>query len=220
MDPIFHWVPQSSMLPESSQHEQQRQTSSSLDDWSKERPPTMSQTGSVGVGSSSATNNMDISDFTTLGDLGGEPAFVQHSSCACRSRAAKLMTYPLATAAAPALLASPQTFYSQLTQSHNQYFLPSYPTLAYGNSTWSPIPLSTYSTLNGATSSSNPATTQLQQSSQAGQQQSPPPPHSPTTQQHPSPQQQQSQTQGSPQQSHSIQSQPSESTNSQPMLIE
>ena len=31
--------------------------------------------------------------------------------------------------AAAALLASPQTFYQQLTQSHNQYFLPSYPTL-------------------------------------------------------------------------------------------
>ena len=31
--------------------------------------------------------------------------------------------------AAAALLASPQTFYQQLTQSHSQYFLPSYPTL-------------------------------------------------------------------------------------------
>ncbi|KAF9446742.1 hypothetical protein P691DRAFT_776657 [Macrolepiota fuliginosa MF-IS2] len=191
MDPIFHWVPQSSILPESSQHEQQRQTPSSLDDWSKERPPTMSQTGSVGVGSSSATNNLDINDFTTLGDLG---------------------------AATPALLASPQTFYSQLTQAHNQYFLPSYPTLAYGNSSWSSLPLSTYSTLNGATSSSNPATTQSQQQPpHPGQQQSPPP-HSPTMQQHPTPQQQ-TQAQA-PQQSHPIQSQPPESANSQPLMID
>lgn len=80
MDPVFHWVSQPSILPEPSQHESQRQTSSSLDDWSKERPSTMSQTGSIGVGSSSATNNMDINDFTTLGELGGEhmPKYLQH----------------------------------------------------------------------------------------------------------------------------------------------
>lgn len=118
----------------------------------------------------------------------------------------KLMTeFPIA--ATPALLASPQTFYSQLTQSHNQYFLPSYPTLAYGNSTWSPIPLSNYSTLNGATSSSNTPVTQP--SSQQPQQQSPAP-HSPTAQQQ-SPLQQPS---------HPIQPQPPDSTNSQSLLIE
>lgn len=81
MDPIFHWVSQPSMLPESSQHESQRQTSSSLDDWAKERPAAMPQTGSIGVGSSSAANNMDISDFTTLGELGGEPMPTNSQQC-------------------------------------------------------------------------------------------------------------------------------------------
>lgn len=81
MDPIFHWVSQPSMLPESSQHESQRQTSSSLDDWAKERPAAMPQTGSIGVGSSSAANSMDISDFTTLGELGGEPMPTNSQQC-------------------------------------------------------------------------------------------------------------------------------------------
>jgi hypothetical protein len=82
MDPIFQWVSPPSMLQESSQHEQQRQSSSSLEDWSKERPSPMPQTGSIGNGSSSA---MDISDFTTLGDLGGEynaKTLVQHRALA------------------------------------------------------------------------------------------------------------------------------------------
>lgn len=151
----------------------------------------MPQTGPIGVGSSSGTNNMDISDFTTLGDLG---------------------------ATSPAMLASPQAFYQQLTQSHNQYFLPSYPTLPYGSSAWPSIPLSTYSTLNGATSTSNPLANQSQQQpAQTGQQQSSPP-HSPPAQQR-SPLQQQAQPQHNPQ-SHSIQSQSLESTNSQSVMID
>lgn len=121
---------------------------------------------------------------------------------------------PYLTAATPALLASPHTFYQQLTQSHNQYFLPSYPTLPYGNATWSSLPLSTYSTLNGATSTSNPAANQQQ--SDANQQHSPPP-HSPITQQ--SPLQQQAQSQTNPQ-SLPIQSQPPDSANAQPVMIE
>ncbi|XP_006459803.1 hypothetical protein AGABI2DRAFT_191644 [Agaricus bisporus var. bisporus H97] len=149
----------------------------------------MPQTGSIGVGSSSAANNMDISDFTTLGELGGEPMPTNSQQ------------------SAPSLLSSPQTFYSQLTQSHNQFFLPSYPTLAYGNSTWPPIPLSNYSTLNGATISSNST------ASQPTQQQSPPP-NSPPAQQSQS-------THVVQQQNSTVQSQPPESTNHhQPLMID
>jgi len=71
MDPIFQWVSQTNVLQESSQHEQPRQTSS-LEDWSKDRLSAMPQPASLGTGSSSGTNSMDITDFTTLGDLNGE----------------------------------------------------------------------------------------------------------------------------------------------------
>ena len=108
--------------------------------------------------------------------------------------------------AAAALLASPQTFYQQLTQSHNQYFLPSYPTLPYGSRTWSPIPLSTYSTLNGATSTSNPTANQLQQS---------PRPNSPTASQGSASQRAQSQSNAQ-----SLSSQSPDSGNPQSMIIE
>lgn len=72
MDPIFQWVSQPNMLQESSQHDQPRQASSSLEDWSKERLSAMPQAGSLGPSSSSGTSSMDITDFTTLGDLNGE----------------------------------------------------------------------------------------------------------------------------------------------------
>jgi len=71
MDPIFQWVSQTNMLQESSQHEQPRQTSS-LEDWSKERLSALPQPASLGTAASAGASGMDITDFTTLGDLNGE----------------------------------------------------------------------------------------------------------------------------------------------------
>lgn len=79
MDPTSlysQWLQQQQLLSEPTQHTQQVQhdarTPSALDDWAKERSTPTTQTG---VGSPlPATTTLDMSDFTTLGDIGGEPA--------------------------------------------------------------------------------------------------------------------------------------------------
>ncbi|PFH50568.1 hypothetical protein AMATHDRAFT_75551 [Amanita thiersii Skay4041] len=156
MDPSLYtqWVQHSQLLPESSQHAQHdaRAPAALVDDWTKDRSTSTAQTGAVGS-SHPATTTLDMSDFT-LADLGG-------SSTSTSS------------------IASPtQSYFTSFP--HSSYYLPaSYTQIPYGAS-WSTVtvPLSNYSTLNGATSSSSsssspPSTSQTPQQQQQPQQPAP-----------------------------------------------
>ncbi|KAF8966411.1 hypothetical protein BDZ97DRAFT_682188 [Flammula alnicola] len=136
------WL-QASQIPEEPR-------ASVADDWSKDRLPQQTmppQSQSSVPPSSIASPTMDMSDFTTLADLGGPTN-------------------------ASILSASPQSFYSQYVTPG--YFLQSpYTTMAYGTP-WpapAPVPLSNYSSLNGATTSSSTSQPQPQQQQQAQQSQ-------------------------------------------------
>ncbi|KIL67411.1 hypothetical protein M378DRAFT_159842 [Amanita muscaria Koide BX008] len=190
MDPSLYtqWAQHPQLLPDSPQHVQHshhdpRPSGPLVDDWPKDRSTPTAQTS--GTGSSHNATTLDLSDFTTLGDIGAPPASSSSS------------------------IASPtQSFFASYP--HGNYF--SYNQIPYG-SPWptTSVPLSNYSTLNGATTSSNPpATTSQSQptSNQASQ-------VLPTL----SPQQSQSHQQPPKQQSQS-QSQQQQALPPQPMVID
>lgn len=159
------WV----QLAESSQlaHNDQR-SPSTLDDWVKDRPTNPSL-------------DININEFTTLGDLGGKllsfKLFIQLWALIPSMDLSDIQ------AAAAAVPSSPQSFYAPFQ--HSNFFATTpYPTMAYG-STWSSqnhLPLSNYSSLNGATTSSS----STQSSSQQQQPQQLPQPSKQPSQQHPS----------------------------------
>ncbi|KAF8075900.1 hypothetical protein FPV67DRAFT_1469704 [Lyophyllum atratum] len=131
---------------------------SSLDDWSKDRSVSSSQPATADT----SGTGMDMGDFGSLADIG-------------------------APSTSPSSLASPTS--SFFTPYQHSYFVPSpYNTLAYG-STWPPsshVPLSNYSSLNGATTSATPSSSSSssqQQQSQQQQQHSPPHQHQQVQQQ-------------------------------------
>lgn len=163
------WV----QLAESSQlaHHEQR-PASSLDDWAKDRSNNAPQSASSPVSNSSPTLDININEFTTLGDLGGMLSF----SCVASVGANALMDLSDIPASSTAAPSSPQqSFYAPFQ--HNGFFVPSpYTTMAYGTTPWSsqnPLPLSNYSSLNGATTSSASSSSSTQQSTQQQQQQQP-----------------------------------------------
>ncbi len=78
MDPSLYtqWVQHPQLLPDSPQHVQHvqhdaRSSSSLADDWSKDRATPTTQAAPASS-SHNSTTTLDISDFTTLGDIGGE----------------------------------------------------------------------------------------------------------------------------------------------------
>jgi len=158
-------------LPDSSQQEG---TQSSPDDW-KDR-----STATAGLGSSpSAQPSLDLSEFTL--DIPGEQ-FVE-TQCGkhlfdCQNREADdiSLTGPSTSTSS----SSSQPFYGHPYQ--NNFFLPSsvpgpYNAMAYGT-TWgtqSQLPLSNYSSLNGATTTSSPSSSSQQPQQQQQQQQHPSP---------------------------------------------
>ncbi|KAF8628151.1 hypothetical protein AX17_006021 [Amanita inopinata Kibby_2008] len=204
MDPSLYtqWVQHPQLLPDSPQHVQHvqhdtRGTSSLVDDWAKDRSTPTAQTGAVGS-SHPTTATLDMSDFTTLGDIG-------------------------APSTSTSSMASPtQSFFAPFQ--HSNYFLaPSYNTIPYGASWATPsVPLSNYSTLNGATSSAStsgsPPSSQSGQQQQQNQQSSP---HLQPSQTQPQQQeqQQQPQSQSQPQQKQQQQQQ-QQTMGPQPMVID
>ncbi|KAF5371960.1 hypothetical protein D9615_008060 [Tricholomella constricta] len=157
------WAQQSQLLSEPAlQHESR--ANSLVDDWAKERSTPIAQPTTADT---AATSSMDISDFSTLTDIGAP------------------------STSSSSLTSSAPSFFSPYQ--HNSYFVPApYNTLAYG-STWSSqphVPLSNYSSLNGATTSTTPSS--ATSSAQQQQQQSPQLQHQ---QQQPSKQPPQSQSQ-------------------------
>lgn len=157
------WPPSIPEQQQHVQHEQRTQPTSIVDDWAKDRSNPIPQSGSA-ASPPMASPTIDMSDFTLGGDFSGST----NSSI---------------------LSASPQAFYGQYG-----YFMQSpYNTMAYG-SPWpppAPVPVSNYSTLNGATTSSStssttqsqqqPAQQPLQQSPMTTTQQSQQQPHPSTT---------------------------------------
>lgn len=148
MDMYPQWLQSSQIMPESSQHvqhEPRASSSTTLDDWTKDRSMSIPQTGSVASAGSptSPSSGIDLGDFTTLGDMAGP------------------------SSASALLSASPQAFYAQYQPN---YFMP-FQTMAYGApwSTSNPVPVSNYSTLNGATTSSATASSSQQQNLQQTQ---------------------------------------------------
>ncbi|CAA7259583.1 unnamed protein product [Cyclocybe aegerita] len=172
------WV--QSNLPEPPQHVQHhlqhdaRPHPSLVDDWNKDRSAQLAQSSSAGVSSPSLTSpTIDMNDFTTLGDLGATASSI--------------------------LSASPQAFYSQyvnpsfLMQTHGLHTHSPFTTMAYGTP-WPNLPVSNYSSLNGATTSTStlPVSVQQQQQQQQQQQPSQQQPSPPLQNQQPIQQQQQS----------------------------
>ncbi len=149
-------VAQSSPAVQNDIADSQRPPSST--DW-KDRPPSASDSN----GASAVSGNIDMHDFG-LGDLSGKH---------------RVHAPPYVTPNGPDwLYPAPQTSSTSLTASSpffnypNNFFLSSAPSpynaMGYGSSSWSPqpgqVPLSTYSTLNGATSAnSQTPQTQLSQ---------------------------------------------------------
>lgn len=181
MDPSYYsqWLHQQpqQLLAESTQqsHPEVRPSSSSLDDWAKAATPN----GQAGAVSSphAATASMDLNDL--MSDIGGE----SWSRVLQWNRAHGALIS--GSSAAGSTLSPTQSFYAPFQ--HN-YFAPApYNSIPYGTS-WSAqpshVPLSNYSSLNGATSTtptSNPSTSSASQQPQhppqqlQQQQQSPPP---------------------------------------------
>ncbi|KAF8629618.1 hypothetical protein AX15_003356 [Amanita polypyramis BW_CC] len=191
MDPSLYtqWVQHPQLLPDSPQHVQHvqhdpRPSAPIADDWSKDRATPTGQAPPPNSSHTPATT-LDISDFTTLGDIGASSASSSSS------------------------VASPtQSFFASFP--HGSYFLPSYNHIPYGSSwTTAPVPLSSYSTLNGATTSNSSSSGQLQGQQQAQAQQISPPL---------SPQQSQSQQQQV--QSQAQQQQQQQASPPQPMVID
>ena len=141
-------VAQSSTAVQNDIADPQRPPSST--DW-KDRPPSTSDSN----GASTVSGNIDLHDFG-LGDLSGK-----HRVHALMTR----LLYVILNWVYPA----PQTSSTSLTSSSpffnypNNFFLSSVPSpynaMGYGPSSWAPqpgqVPLSTYSTLNGATSANS-----------------------------------------------------------------
>ncbi|KAI0289517.1 hypothetical protein BC826DRAFT_1098506 [Russula brevipes] len=123
-------VAQSSPAVQNDIADSRRRPSSNSNDW---KDPPSPASGSNGA--SAGSGNIDLHDFG-LGDLSTPQ-----------------------TSSTPLAASSPFFNYS------NNFFLPSVPAsynaMTYGSSSWSPqpgqVPLSTYSTLNGATSANSPA---------------------------------------------------------------
>lgn len=197
MDMYPQWLQSSQMMPESSQHvqhEPRASSSTALDDWTKDRSMSIPQTGSVASAGSptSPSSGIDLGDFTTLGDMAGEYRRRRSAASHTHSRRVVLsydtdhQSFSTGPSSASALLsASPQAFYAQYQPN---YFMP-FQTMAYGTS-WStsnPVPVSNYSTLNGATTSSATASSSQQQNLQQTQPQQQ---QSHQQQQHPSSSQQ------------------------------
>ena len=126
----------------------------SSNDW-KDRSPSVSDSN----GASAVSGSIDLHDFG-LGDLSG------------KHRVHALMTLPYANPNEPDwVYPAPQTSSTSIAASSpffnypNNFFLSSVPSpynaMSYGSSSWSPqpgqVPLSTYSTLNGATSANSHA---------------------------------------------------------------
>jgi protein phosphatase 1 regulatory subunit 10 len=152
-----------SPVPDSSQHVQHEGRQSAVDDW---KEPS---TAASGAGSSPDVQpSLDLSDFTL--DIPGERSLSEgvvwkHAeNDVCHSGPS--------TSSASSISPSSQPFYGHAFQ--NNYFLPSAPVpgpynaMAYG-ATWgsqSHLPLSNYSSLNGATSSATSSGSLSQQSQQ------------------------------------------------------
>jgi protein phosphatase 1 regulatory subunit 10 len=184
MDPSLYnqWVQSQQLLPESPQHAQHvhhdgRPAPGLVDEWPKERPAPSAQSGGVGS-PPPATPTLDMSDFTTLGDIGGKHTLPPCPVALCTSlyeiqvARLKLIThYAAPPTSAPSLSSPPQSFYAPFQ--HNNFFVASpYNTMAYGAS-WSPqpqVPLSNYSSLNGATTSSSGSSSSSSQQHQQRQQ--------------------------------------------------
>jgi protein phosphatase 1 regulatory subunit 10 len=145
-------VAQSSTAVQNDIADPQRPPSST--DW-KDRPPSASDSN----GASAVSGNIDLHDFG-LGDLSGK-----HRVHAPMTR--QLYVIPNGP---DGVYSAPQTSSTSLTSSSpffnnypNNFFLPSVPSpynaMGYGPSSWAPqpgqVPLSTYSTLNGATSANS-----------------------------------------------------------------
>ncbi|KAF9458016.1 hypothetical protein BDZ94DRAFT_1271762 [Collybia nuda] len=129
------WVQQPQLLSDPSHQHETRPSATLADDWPKDRSTTTATTGAAGSPIAGGGTAMDISDFTTLGDMGG------------------------ATTSTPSLSSPPQTFYTPYS---NSYFVQSPYTMSYG-SAWPGLPLSNYSSLNGATTSSSAGSSSQQQ---------------------------------------------------------
>ena len=147
------WPPSIPEQQQHVQHEQRAQPTPIVDDWAKDRSNPIPQSGSV-ASPPMASPTIDMADFTLGGDFSGQS---QHESVCSR-----LSIYSQGPSNSSILSASPQSFYGQYG-----YFMQSpYNTMAYG-SPWpppAPVPVSNYSTLNGATtSSSTSSSTQSQQ---------------------------------------------------------
>jgi len=131
------------------------QRPSNSNDW-KGPPPSTSDSN----GASAVSGNIDLHDFG-LGDLSGKHRV--HAPMICLLDALPNepdWVYPAPQASSTSLATSSPFFnYS------NNFFLPSVPApynaMGYASSSWSPqpgqVPLSTYSTLNGATSANSQA---------------------------------------------------------------
>jgi hypothetical protein len=167
------WV--QAQIPEASQQNvvPQHETARS-DDWSKER--------SQGMANLAGTGMTDLNEFTTLADLPGEPANVIAESCLrCRHDLCCLCMYvsnmPLLFSGPSNTSVSPQTYFNPYLNPNFLQFSP-LNTISYGAwasaSAPTPIPVSTYSSLNGATTAT---TSQTKQSTQPSPQQSERPDH-------------------------------------------
>lgn len=170
MDPSSLCTQWSQSVSEPTQQQAEARPST-VDDWAKDRTNSTSPSA-TSVASPLHPNGLDISDFSTLTDLGSPPS--------------------------TSALTPTTSFFSSYPPSN--YFLSAYPTLPYGSgwSTQSSLPLSNYSSLNGATTSTTTSVqtalqhpsslqhqqtmSQGQQSTQSSQAQSPPSPSSTTTQ--------------------------------------
>jgi protein phosphatase 1 regulatory subunit 10 len=150
------------------QHEQ-RTSSNSLDDWVKDRPNNPSNSTT-----SPPTLDININEFTTLGDLGGK-LFIK-TAYNMTMGANILMDLSDIQASSTNVPSSPQSFYAPFQ--HNNFFVPApYTTMAYGTTPWptqNHLPLSNYSSLNGATTSLTPSSSTQSSTLQQQQQQQPP----------------------------------------------
>ncbi|KAG6918492.1 hypothetical protein DXG01_013852 [Tephrocybe rancida] len=123
-------------------------------DWSKDRSPTVPPSSGTESTLAAAASALDMSDFT-------------------------LTDMAVPSGSSSSLSTTPQQFFSYPPHSYFTVQSP-YNTMAYGSPTWptqSHVPLSNYSSLNGATTSSTPSSSSPASSSQPQQ-------HSPQLQQH------------------------------------
>jgi len=162
MDNSFYaWMGQSSTSLLSDSHspppqQQQSRPSSSLDDWSKDRSSSAQpQAASPTLDFNDLLNELGVGEQSHLGQL--------------------LSSHP--SAASPT---SSSLYSGHFSPSSNGFYVPApYNNMPYGSTSWSPppsVPLSTYSSLNGATTgpstaASSPPQSQQQQSQSQQQQQ-------------------------------------------------